>query len=36
VREVLVGGDDDTVTIRHSIPSPNGPAARLPLAWEQS
>jgi site-specific DNA recombinase len=29
-------GDDDTVTIRHSIPSPNGPAARLPLAWEQS
>jgi len=25
VREVLVGGDDDTVTIRHSIPTPTGP-----------
>jgi site-specific DNA recombinase len=25
VREVLVGGDDDTVTIRHSIPTPNDP-----------
>ncbi len=25
VREVLIGGDDDTVTIRHSIPTPNGP-----------
>jgi len=25
VREVLVGGDDDTVTIRHSIPTPNHP-----------
>jgi len=25
VREVLVGGDDDTVTIRHSIPTPIGP-----------
>jgi site-specific DNA recombinase len=24
VREVLIGGDDDTVTIRHSIPTPNG------------
>ncbi len=24
VREVLVGGDDDTVTIRHSIPTPQG------------
>jgi site-specific DNA recombinase len=26
VREVLIGGDDDTVTIRHSIPTPTGPA----------
>jgi site-specific DNA recombinase len=25
VREVLIGGDDDTVTIRHSIPTPNNP-----------
>jgi site-specific DNA recombinase len=25
VREVLVGGDDDNVTIRHSIPAPTGP-----------
>ena len=25
IREVLVGGDDDTVTIRHSIPTPNDP-----------
>jgi site-specific DNA recombinase len=25
VREVLVGGDDDTITIRHSIPTPTGP-----------
>jgi len=25
VREVLIGGDDDTVTIRHSIPTPTGP-----------
>lgn len=24
VREVLVGGNDDTITIRHSIPTPNG------------
>lgn len=24
VREVLVGGDQDTITIRHSIPTPNG------------
>ena len=24
VREVLVGGDDDKITIRHSIPTPNG------------
>jgi site-specific DNA recombinase len=24
VREVLIGGDDDTITIRHSIPSPTG------------
>ena len=24
VREVLIGGDDDTITIRHSIPTPNG------------
>jgi site-specific DNA recombinase len=23
IREVLIGGDDDTVTIRHSIPTPN-------------
>jgi site-specific DNA recombinase len=26
VREVLVGGDTDTITIRHSIPTPNGGA----------
>jgi site-specific DNA recombinase len=25
VREVLIGGDDDKVTIRHSIPTPTGP-----------
>ena len=25
VREVLIGGDDDTVTIRHTIPTPTGP-----------
>ena len=25
VREVLIGGDDDNVTIRHSIPTPTGP-----------
>src|SRR3954470_5402541 len=25
VREVLVGGDDDTITIRHSIPTPTSP-----------
>lgn len=25
VREVLIGGDDDTITIRHSIPTPKGP-----------
>jgi site-specific DNA recombinase len=24
VREVLIGGDDDGITIRHSIPTPNG------------
>jgi site-specific DNA recombinase len=24
VREVLIGGDDDTITIRHSIPTPTG------------
>src|SRR5947209_16149237 len=24
VREVLIGGDDDKITIRHSIPTPNG------------
>jgi site-specific DNA recombinase len=24
VREVLIGGGDDTIAIRHSIPSPNG------------
>ena len=32
VREVLIGGDDDTITIRHSIPSPNGgPNGSYPL-----
>jgi site-specific DNA recombinase len=32
VREVLIGGDDDTVTIRHSIPTPNGgPNGSYPL-----
>ena len=32
VREVLIGGDDDTVTIRHSIPTPNGgPDGSYPL-----
>ena len=25
IREVLIGGDDDTITIRHSIPTPTGP-----------
>jgi hypothetical protein len=25
VRDVLIGGDDDTVTIRHSIPTPKRP-----------
>src|SRR5450755_4781930 len=25
VREVLIGGDHDTITIRHSIPTPTGP-----------
>src|ERR1035437_1570595 len=25
VREVLIGGDDDTITIRHTIPTPTGP-----------
>jgi site-specific DNA recombinase len=25
VREVLIGGDDDKITIRHSIPAPTGP-----------
>jgi site-specific DNA recombinase len=25
VREVLIGGDDDAITIRHSIPTPTGP-----------
>ena len=25
VREVQIGGDDDTITIRHSIPTPTGP-----------
>jgi len=25
VREVLIGGNDDTITIRHSIPTPTGP-----------
>jgi site-specific DNA recombinase len=32
VREVLVGGDPDTITIRHSIPTPNGgPNGSYPL-----
>jgi site-specific DNA recombinase len=32
VREVLVGGDDDKITIRHSIPTPNGgPNGSYPL-----
>ena len=32
VREVLVGGDDDIIAIRHSIPSPNGgPNGSYPL-----
>jgi site-specific DNA recombinase len=26
VREVLIGGDDDKITIRHSIPTPTGPS----------
>ena len=25
VREVLIGGDDDTITVRHTIPTPTGP-----------
>jgi site-specific DNA recombinase len=25
VREVLIGGEDDTITVRHSIPTPTGP-----------
>ena len=32
VREVLIGGDDDNVTIHHSIPTPNrGPNGSYPL-----
>jgi site-specific DNA recombinase len=32
VREVLVGGDEDTITLRHSIPTPNGgPNGSYPL-----
>jgi site-specific DNA recombinase len=32
VREVLIGGEDDNVTIRHSIPTPNGgPDGSYPL-----
>jgi site-specific DNA recombinase len=31
VREVLVGGDEDKITIRHSIPTPNGPNESYPL-----
>jgi site-specific DNA recombinase len=32
VREVLVGGEDDKITIRHSIPTPNGgPNGSYPL-----
>lgn len=32
VREVLIGGDDDTITIRHSIPTPTGgPDGSYPL-----
>ena len=43
VREVLIGGDDDTVTIRHTIPTPTGPndpsyllrgSSRQPRAFE--
>jgi len=36
VREVLIGGDDDTITIRHTIPNPTGPNDPIYLAWEQS
>ena len=28
IREVLIGGEDDTITIRHSIPTPNGPGSQ--------
>jgi site-specific DNA recombinase len=36
VREVLIGGDDDKITIRHSIPHPErGTQRKLPIAWEQ-
>ena len=32
IREVLIGGDDDTITIRHAIPTPNGdPNGSYPL-----
>jgi len=32
VREILIGGDDDKITIRHSIPTPNtGPDGSYPL-----
>jgi len=32
VREVLIGGDDDKITVRHSIPTPNGgPNGSYPL-----
>jgi len=32
VREVVIGGDDDKITIRHSIPTPNGgPNGSYPL-----
>ena len=43
VREVLIGGDDDTITIRHTIPTPTGPddpsyllrgSSRQPRAFE--
>ena len=37
VREVVIGGDDDTITIRHTIPTPTGPNNPSYLfAWEQS
>jgi site-specific DNA recombinase len=29
VREVLIGGDDDTITIRHTVPTPTGPMTQV-------